>query len=86
MKMETARMFHKTDNETRNCEGCKFWSEMVAESIGGGPLEALCLNQDGKYSGEFTPGYVSCDKWESGEFGAVDDPERWSGTESEGSG
>ncbi len=26
------------------CEGCKFWSEMIAESKGGGPLKAMCLN------------------------------------------
>lgn len=28
-----------------SCEGCKFWSEMVAESIGLGPIKALCLHE-----------------------------------------
>jgi hypothetical protein len=26
------------------CSGCKFWSEMIAQSVGGGPVEAWCLN------------------------------------------
>ena len=25
------------------CSGCRFWSEMVAQSMGGGPVEALAL-------------------------------------------
>ena len=27
----------------KSCEGCKYWSELVAQSIGLGPLEAMCL-------------------------------------------
>lgn len=29
-----------------NCQGCKWWSEMIAESIGCGPIKAMCLNPD----------------------------------------
>ena len=29
---------------TRNCKGCRYWSEMVAHSIGGGPVQAMCLS------------------------------------------
>ena len=36
--------------ETDNCNGCRFWSEMIAQSIGGGPVQALCLSQDGPLS------------------------------------
>lgn len=28
------------------CEGCCYWSEMVAQSIGGDPVEAMCLNDN----------------------------------------
>jgi hypothetical protein len=27
----------------RTCSSCRFWSQMVAQSIGCGPIEALCL-------------------------------------------
>lgn len=29
-----------------DCDGCKWWSERIAHSIGGGPIEAMCLNCD----------------------------------------
>lgn len=28
----------------KRCGTCKRWSELVAESIGGGPLRAMCEN------------------------------------------
>lgn len=28
------------------CQDCRFWSEMVAQSIGCSPIEALCLNEE----------------------------------------
>jgi hypothetical protein len=30
----------------KDCDGCKFWSELCAQSIGCGPMEALCLNPE----------------------------------------
>ena len=35
------------DHLHHECQTCRFWSEMVAQSIGGGPGEALCLSQTG---------------------------------------
>ncbi len=26
------------------CDGCKWWSEMIAAAMGCGPMKALCLN------------------------------------------
>lgn len=67
-------MFHRTYGQTRNCKGCKFWSEMIARAHGGGPVEALCLATGGQYSGKYTVASTRCDKWESGENGAIDEP------------
>lgn len=46
------------------CEDCKYWSELVAASVGNGPLKAMCLNVD-------SPHYTSmvhrgCDRYEAG--------------------
>jgi len=59
---------------TRNCGGCKFWSEMLAQWTGGGPIEAMCLAPAGKYRGEYTIAGTTCDRWESSKFGVIDDP------------
>jgi hypothetical protein len=66
--------FHRTQGQTRNCKGCRFWSEMIAQSIGGRPVEALCLAAGGPHAGKYTAGHVTCDSWKSGHLGAVDDP------------
>lgn len=63
----------RTYGETRNCSGCRFWSEMIAQSIGGGPIEAYCLG-DGALKGRMVRGSQTCDGWKSGHFGAVDAP------------
>lgn len=67
-------MFHRTYGQTRTCEGCRYWSEMVARSHGGGPVEALCLANEGPRSGKYTTARTTCTSWASGHFGAVDDP------------
>jgi len=67
-------MTDRTYGRTRNCAGCKFWSEMIARAHGGGPVEAMCLASSGKHSSQYTTARMSCDKWESGEDGIVDDP------------
>ena len=67
-------MSDRTYGETRNCAGCRFWSEMVARAIGGGPIEAMCLADSGPYSSKYTTWRVRCDSWKSGHHGAVDDP------------
>ncbi len=30
---------------TRNCDGCKYWSELMAQFVDG-VLKAMCLNED----------------------------------------
>jgi len=57
-----------------NCKGCRFWSEMIAQAIGGGPVQAMCLAQDGPHSGKYTTGAMRCEKWQEGSLGAIDDP------------
>lgn len=56
------------------CNSCRYWSEMVAQAFGCGPMEALCLAENGRYSNKYTTGRMSCDKWASNHFGAVDSP------------
>jgi hypothetical protein len=60
--------------QTLDCAGCRFWSEMVAQSIGGAPVEALCLSADGPYKGKYVTGKQTCESWRSGHNGAVDEP------------
>jgi hypothetical protein len=57
----------------KNCGNCRFWSQMVAQSIGCGPIEALCLGE-GKYKGRMISERMYCDSWKSDHFGKVDDP------------
>lgn len=59
---------------TRNCAGCRYWSEMLAQAIDGRPVEAVCLTPAGKLKGKYTSARTTCDSWKSGHFGAVDEP------------
>ena len=63
----------RTFGETKNCAGCRYWSEMLAQAVGGGPVQAMCLG-DGKYRSRYVSARQSCDRWASGDHGAVDDP------------
>lgn len=67
-------MSDRTYGETKNCAGCRFWSEMIAQSIGGGPVEAMCLADDGPLAGKYVTARRTCPAWKSGHFGAVDAP------------
>lgn len=58
----------------RNCGGCRYWSEMVAQSIGGRNVEALCLNSAGPCSGKYMVATQVCDAYAKNTLGAVDDP------------
>jgi hypothetical protein len=64
----------RTYGATKNCAGCKYWSEMLAQSIGGAPVEAMCLSSDGPMHGKYVTARATCKAWESGEDGAIDDP------------
>lgn len=57
-----------------HCEDCRFWSEMCAQSMDGGPIEALCLAKGGDRQGKYTTGRSGCDGFKPRDFGAVDDP------------
>jgi hypothetical protein len=56
------------------CNNCRYWSEMCAQSIGCGPMEALCLKEHGPKQGRMTTERDSCPHWASNEHGAIDDP------------
>lgn len=60
--------------QKRNCGGCRFWSEMIAQSIGCGPIQALCLADGGPRRGKYTSGRDTCEAWKSGHHGAIDSP------------
>lgn len=64
----------RTYGETKNCAGCRYWSEMIAMAHGGGPTKAMCLADSGPRSGQYTTGGVTCSSWASGHLGAIDDP------------
>ena len=66
-------MNHRTYGETKNCKGCRYWSEMIARAHGG-PVEALCLSEAGPLKGSYTSASRTCDAWASGHHGAVDEP------------
>ena len=66
-------MTHRTDGETRNCKGCRYWSEMIARAHGG-PVEAMCLGPMSPARGKYMAGHRTCADWASGHLGAVDEP------------
>jgi hypothetical protein len=78
-------MDHRSYGETRDCKGCRFWSEMIARAQGGGPVEAVCLSGTGSRAGQYTTGRNTCEAWESGHLGAIDEPGT-DGTQYEGEG
>jgi len=46
-----------------HCDTCVFWSELVARSVAGGPLEALC-EADGTRRSQYTTKRDTCESWE----------------------
>jgi hypothetical protein len=56
------------------CENCRFWSQMVAQSIGLGGVEAVCLSGTGPFARKFKYATSSCPSWKSDHHGKVDDP------------
>ena len=58
----------------KTCSTCRWWSELCAQVMGDGPLEAVCLNGGAQKNGKFTPQNFHCDKWQDNALGAVDDP------------
>lgn len=54
------------------CDGCKFWSELIAQQLGDGEMQAMCLNADSHRYQQIMNG--GCDKHTPGR--AIDDPSR----------
>jgi len=67
---------HRTAGKTRDCRGCRYWSEMIAMSgpETGGVLKALCLSQHGPRKSTYVSSRTTCVAWASGHMGAVDEP------------
>jgi len=42
------------------CTTCSAWSELIAQCLGGGPVQALCLKPDSPMSGKYTTGRHGC--------------------------
>lgn len=62
---------YRSWGETQNCKGCRFWSEMLAESRGNG-LQAMCIaGPDSPHSGKYTSGHRTCDAWQEGSLRAA---------------
>ena len=57
----------------KKCVNCRYWSQMIAQSVGLGPIEALCLGE-GVYRRKYTTGRMTCDGWKDDRFGKIDDP------------
>lgn len=57
-----------------NCETCRYWSEMIAQSIDGRPVEALCLSRESPFRSLFTIANATCKAWRSNHHGAIDAP------------
>lgn len=66
-------MFHRNNEPGQVCDGCRYWSEMIAQSNGNG-MEAYCLNRESPRAMTFTTRRQSCDQWRDGSWGAVDNP------------
>lgn len=60
--------------KTKICETCRFWSQMVAQSIGCRPVEALCLDVDSPNRMKMVTGNATCIMWAENTKGAVDQP------------
>lgn len=57
----------------KKCDNCRYWSEMIAESIGCGPIKALCLSDESPHKGKMTTSNQTCDAWGEATMGTVDD-------------
>ncbi len=57
---------------TRDCGGCRYWSEMIA-MVQVGETVAMCLGS-GTMKGRYTTHRQICDRFAKNRHGAVDDP------------
>jgi hypothetical protein len=66
-------MFHRNNEPGQVCDGCRYWSEMIAQSNGSG-IQAYCLCRESPRYATYTVKRDSCDAWRDGSWGAVDQP------------
>lgn len=66
-------MSHRTYGATRNCAGCRYWSEMIAHAAEG-IIKAVCLTPNGTLNQQYTSKSMTCEAWQSGHHGAIDEP------------
>jgi hypothetical protein len=64
---------YRSWGETKNCHGCRYWSERLAMSDGNG-LRAMCISADSPNKSKWMPKRGTCEKWDEGSMGAVDSP------------
>jgi hypothetical protein len=57
-----------------HCENCRYWSQLLAQSIGCGPIEAYCLSEDGPKRQRYVRANDRCPSWKLNSHGAVDEP------------
>ncbi len=61
------------DAGPQNCSECRYWSARLAYAIGGGPVQAMCLEKDSRHHGKYTTGRMVCAQWAPNDLGAIDD-------------
>lgn len=55
------------------CGNCYFWSSLIAQSVGCGPVKAMCLNDKSDNHEKMTKSNTSCFHWVDGTKELVDD-------------
>jgi hypothetical protein len=58
-------------SKSKSCGNCRYWSEMVAGTNEEGSFGAVCLNDDGPWSGGFTAEEQSCAQWAHNTWGRI---------------
>ena len=75
--MERRNLFYPN-----NCLGCRYWSAVMTQCVGGGAVQAMCLACEDErlrgeelrpYAGRYTRFWQTCPSWASGELGAIDE-------------
>lgn len=66
-------MTGRTYGQTRDCQGCRYWSEMLA-MYAGETQGAMCLNPDSPDHMQYRREKHACAAWKSGHHGPVDNP------------
>lgn len=64
---------YRTWGATRNCAGCRYWSEMIAKAEGL-QVVAMCLAPSGPNRARYVGPRTTCDAWAAGDLGAIDEP------------